>query len=151
MECAVAINIHAKPRAIWSLLTDAARMPQWNSTVLGIDGHIAPGERIALKSTLDPKRTFNLKVGTFDPPSKMVWQDGMAPMFKGVRTYTLTPRRDGSTDFTMTETLTGLMLPLIARSLPDFRPSFEQFALDLKQASERKEYQDSQDLTDCRI
>ena len=61
----------------------------------------------------------------------MIWSDGNA-MFKGVRTYTLMPKSDGTTDFTMSEVYTGLMLPMIASSLPDFRPTFEQYLSDLK-------------------
>jgi hypothetical protein len=66
----------------------------------------------------------------------MVWQDGMAPMFQGVRTYELAPMEGGQTRFTMTETFSGVMLPLIARSLPDFAPVFEHYARDLKRAAE---------------
>ena len=61
----------------------------------------------------------------------------MAPMFRGVRTFNLVPRADGSTDFTMKEVLSGLMLPLIRGSLPDFGPSFEAYAADLKREAER--------------
>jgi hypothetical protein len=37
---------------------------------------------------------------------------------------------------TMTETFTGLMLPLIAGSLPDFLPVFTRYPADLKRAAE---------------
>ena len=57
-------------------------------------------------------------------------------MFKGVRTYTF-ETKNGGTDFSMSEVYTGLMLPMIAGSLPDFRPVFEQYAQDLKQEAER--------------
>jgi hypothetical protein len=66
----------------------------------------------------------------------MVWSDGMAPMFKGVRTFTLTPSGDGSTVFSMKEEFSGLMLPMIKNSLPDFAPVFEAYATDLKHAAE---------------
>jgi hypothetical protein len=33
----------------------------------------------------------------------MIWSDGAVPMFKGVRTFTLTPNADGSTEFSMKE------------------------------------------------
>ena len=36
----------------------------------------------------------------------------------------------------MTEVFTGLMLPMIAGSLPDFVPVFETYATDLKNAAE---------------
>jgi hypothetical protein len=66
----------------------------------------------------------------------MVWSDGNA-MIKGVRTYTMQPKPDGTTDFTMAEVYTGLMLPMIAASLPDFGPVFEQYLSDLKREAER--------------
>jgi hypothetical protein len=36
----------------------------------------------------------------------------------------------------MTEVFSGLMLPMIKRSLPDFGPSFTTYAADLKGAAE---------------
>jgi len=68
----------------------------------------------------------------------MVWQDGFAPMFSGVRTFSLTPKSDGTTDFSMVEVFKGIMLPMIKGSLPDFKPNFEQYALDLKTAAEKQ-------------
>ena len=67
----------------------------------------------------------------------MVWRDGAAPMFQGVRTYVLKPKSDGSTDFLMQEMFSGLMLPMIVKSLPDFGPTFETYAQDLKREAER--------------
>lgn len=136
MQVAVAINIKAKPDKIWALLTDAQNFPRWNSTIQSIEGTIALGETIKLRATIAPKRTFSLKVTQLEPNSVMVWQDGSLPVFKGVRRFTLTPRNDGSTDFFMAEEFSGVMLPLIAGSLPDFRESFEHYAADLKRASE---------------
>jgi uncharacterized protein YndB with AHSA1/START domain len=138
MECRVAARIDARPETIWSLLTDAAGFPAWNSTVSSIEGDIALGRRIRVRVPLAPKRTFKLRVSELEPPRRMVWRDGAAPMFKGVRTFTLSPRGDGGTDFTMVEVFSGLMLPLIAGSLPDFGPSFEQYAADLKRAAEAR-------------
>lgn len=136
MACAISINISASPETIWELLSDTSKISDWNSTIISLSGEIALNQTINLKSTAAPERTFNLKVTTLNAPHKMVWEDGVAPMFKGVRTYTLTANDDGTTDFAMRENFSGVMLPMIKSSLPDFRPSFEQFASDLKQASE---------------
>ena len=65
----------------------------------------------------------------------MTWSDGFAPMFKGVRTFELTAT-DGGVEFRMAEVFSGLMLPMIKGSLPDFVPIFEQYAADLKTAAE---------------
>jgi hypothetical protein len=138
MECSVAIRIEAKPGAIWALLTDAADFPRWNSTVTSLEGKIAAGERPAVRVKIDPKRVFKPRVTELRAPTRMVWSDGAAPMFKGVRTFTLDPRADGSTDFSMVEVLSGMMLPMIKGSLPDFGPPFEQYAADLKREAEAK-------------
>jgi len=135
--CSVTTNIRAKPEVIWRLLTDAANMSNWNSTIISVEGTIKLGEKISLKSISDPKRTFNLKISEFNPPTKLVWGDGAAPMFKGVRTYTLTPKADGTTDFNMTEVISGILLLMIGGSLPDFKPTFEQYAADLKREAEK--------------
>jgi hypothetical protein len=37
----------------------------------------------------------------------------------------------------MEERFSGLMLPLVKRSLPDFEPIFERYADDLKKEAER--------------
>jgi hypothetical protein len=142
MEYAVAVRIQAQPNRIWALLTTADDFPRWNSTVKSIEGQIALGETIKLRATIAPERIFNLKVRELIPEQRMVWTDGRAPIFKGVRTYTLTPQADGSTDFSMVEVFSGIMLPMIAGSLPDFGPVFEQYASDLKRAAEQASQSD---------
>ena len=59
-ETTVSINIQANQAIVWSLLTNASDFPRWNSTIVSIDGNIALGEKIQLKSTLDTTRTFKL-------------------------------------------------------------------------------------------
>lgn len=137
MDCSVGVNIKASPEKVWSILADGENYTKWNSTVTSFDGKLALGEKIHLKVKLDPKSTFSPKVTAFVPNRKLVFSDGMAPMFKGVRTYTLDGKPDGSTDVSVVEVFSGIMLPVIARSLPDFKPAFEQFAADLKKEAEK--------------
>ena len=135
-DCSVRCDIHAKPAEIWALLTDARRFTSWNSTVRSLEGDIALGNKLALKVKLDPKRTFTPRVTKLEFAKEMEWSDGFAPMFRGKRTFTLTPKEDGVTEFAMQEVLSGLMLPMIKKSLPDFGPAFEAFARDLRRAAE---------------
>jgi len=138
MECAVTINIKASPDRIWGLLTTADEFPRWNSTVTSLKGPIALGTKLELRVPLAPKRVFKPKVTELDATThRMVWSDGAAPMFKGVRTYTLTKRDDNTTDFAMVEVFRGIMLPLIKGSLPDFGPAFATYADDLKREAEK--------------
>jgi hypothetical protein len=130
-------TIRATPERIWNLLTDAAGYNRWNNTVDKVTGKIAPGERVTVHPKINPGRAFPVKVTEFEAPRKMVWTGGMPfGLFKGARTFTLTPRQNGDVEFSMREEYTGLLAPLIGRSIPDLQPAFDEFASDLKQAAE---------------
>ena len=131
-ETSISIEINSNPSIIWALLTNASDYPRWNSTVISIEGDIIPGGKINLKSTLDPKRTFKLKVKVFQPENKLAWGDAM-----GNRVYTITKTSTGSALFSMTERIGGPLFPLFARMIPSFDKSFEQFAADLKKEAEK--------------
>ena len=130
-ETSVSTTIYADPTIVWALLTHASDFSRWNSTVRSITGEIKDGGRIELKSTLDEKRTFKLKVKEFVPEKRLVWGDGM-----GTRVYSLAERDENSTLFTMTETIGGPLFPLFASAIPSFDESFERFAADLKKEAE---------------
>jgi hypothetical protein len=138
MEYRASATIDADPDRIWAILTDAGAYTEWDNGVVRIDGTIAPGERIKLYSELDPKRAHAIRVVGFEPGRQMTWKGGMPlGLFKGVRTFDLTPEAGGgATRFTMEERFSGPLLPLIGRSLPDFGPSFEKFAGGLKRRAE---------------
>jgi hypothetical protein len=137
MTCAIRCTIDASPDRVWSLLTDAGGFPRWNSTVSRIGGAISLGEKLEIQVPAAPGRTFKPRVTAFEPRARMVWSDGAAPMFKGVRTFTVASSSGGATAFSMEEVFSGVMLPLIAGSLPDFGPIFETYAADLKREAER--------------
>lgn len=130
-ETSVRIDIKADAAIVWALLTKASDYPRWNSTVTSIEGKIALGEKIKLKSILDAKRTFKLKVKEFESEKRLVWGDG-----QGSRVYTITKNGNGTLTFSMTEKIGGLMFPMYAKMIPSFDQSFEQFASDLKNESE---------------
>jgi hypothetical protein len=66
----------------------------------------------------------------------LVWTQGNRIMFLGVRTYRLTPSSNDTTTFEKTEVFSGVMLPMVAGRLPDFKPIFERYAADLKREAE---------------
>ena len=122
-------TIDATPDEIWSVLTDGASYTSWDSAVTRLEGTIAPAEKLKVYSEANPTRGFPVKVTAFEPSSRMEWTGGMPlGLFKGVRTFTLTPAPNGSTTFRVREEYTGPMLSLIWRSMPDLQPSFDKFA-----------------------
>lgn len=131
--------IRAPAERIWSILTNAGAYPTWNSTVERVVGTIAPGEKVTVHTKASPGRGFPLTVTEFAPNQRMVWTGGMPlGLFKGARTYVLTARVAGEVEFSMREEFSGLLAPLITRSIPDLQPDFDRFADDLKAQAERK-------------
>ena len=129
--------IVASPEAVWAVLSDGASWPAWDSGVDAVEGRIAPGESIKIRTQAAPGRSFPVKVTTFDPPVELRFSGGMPlGMFRGERTYLLSPDANGSTAFQMREEYTGPLVGLIWRSMPDLGPSFEKFAQGLKQRVE---------------
>jgi uncharacterized protein YndB with AHSA1/START domain len=132
-ETTVSLAIRAAPSAVWALLADGAGWPRWNSTVTALTGDLRLGGAIELKSTLDPNRTFKLRVKELVPEQRLVWGDA-----QGRRTFTLDPAPEG-VRFTLTEKIGGPLFPLFGRYLPPFDESFEQFAADLKREAEARQ------------
>jgi len=129
--------IDASPEQIWALLEDASGYARWNQAVVSLGGRIAEGETIKLVSSVNPKRTFSLKVSDVEPQRTMVWSDGMPlGLFRGVRTIALRPLSDSRTEFAMQELYSGPLAPLITKAIPDLNESFAQFADGLKAAAE---------------
>ncbi|HMR97903.1 MAG TPA: SRPBCC domain-containing protein [Anaerolineales bacterium] len=129
-KTSVQTSIAADPVIVWALLTHAAEYPRWNSTVISIQGEIKAGATIELKSTLDAKRTFKLKVKEFVPEKRLVWGDA-----QGSRVYSLEKSGSG-TQFSMSERIGGPLFPLFAGMIPSFDESFDRFTADLKKEAE---------------
>lgn len=131
-------TINASPDVIWRIITDAPGYPTWDPGVDRIEGTIAPGSKVTAYTKRDPNRAFPAKVSEFVPGRKMVWSGGMPlGLFKGVRTFTLTPQSNNTIEFTLREDYSGPLLPLFARSIPDMTKTFEDFAAGLKAYSEK--------------
>jgi hypothetical protein len=129
-------TIDAAPDAVWSVLTDAAAYPTWDSGVERVEGTIAKDARIKVFSHVSPGRAFPVRVSELETGRRMTWTGGMPlGLFKGVRTFSLSPAGDG-TEFVMREEFSGPLLPLIWRTMPDLQPSFDQFTNGLKQRAE---------------
>jgi uncharacterized protein YndB with AHSA1/START domain len=128
--------IDADPERVWSVLTNAAAWPDWDSGVAKVDGRLAIGQKLSITVAANPGRAFPVTVVTLTRPERMVFRGGMPlGLFTGERTYTLQSEGQ-STRFTMREQYSGPLASLIVRSIPDLGPSFQQFADGLKKQAE---------------
>lgn len=136
LACQVAIEIDAPPEKVMGVLKRGG-YSTWNSTLTKFEGEVEQGRTVKLVSVLAPSRTFKLKVSELEADT-MVWEDGMPfGLFRGVRSFRASRTAKGTTVFAMSEIFSGVMLGLIAKSLPDQRATFEAFARDLKHEVER--------------
>ena len=136
LACEVSVDVRAPAERIWAILTDASAFPTWNSTVARIEGDIREGATLRVHAP-GTSMVFTPRVSGVVPNRRMTWTGGLSFLFKGVRTFELRPRGDGSTDFIMAERFSGLILPFVKRSLPDFRPIFARYAGDLRREAEK--------------
>jgi uncharacterized protein YndB with AHSA1/START domain len=129
-------TITAAPEEVWRVLVDGRTWPSWDSGVTAVEGAIAPGGTVRIRTEAAPGRAFPVRVTAFEAPSRLEFTGGMPlGLFRGVRTYTLTADGAG-TVFRMREEYTGPLLGLIWRSMPDLQPSFDRFADGLKRRVE---------------
>jgi hypothetical protein len=124
-------DIPAAPERVWAALTNASLLASGVTGITRLDGTIAAGAKLTLWTEATGTRPFSLRVAHFDAPREMRWEGGLPlGLFRGVRRFSLTPH-EGGTRFEMSETFSGLMSPLIVKSIPDLTPSFERFAAGL--------------------
>ena len=131
-------TINCTPAAIWSVLTNADGYAEWATGIHRLEGQIKDGGVLRLFTLSKTKQPMTLKVTKFVAPKTFTLSGGLPfGLFRGDRTFTLTPHSDKSTEFSMSEVFTGPLEPLLGRMIPDLTPSFEAFAAGLKEKCER--------------
>jgi uncharacterized protein YndB with AHSA1/START domain len=137
-EYVTVATINAPVARVWAILTDAAGYATWNPEIISIDGTFAAGARFAARVKLGngAVRSVSMTVTRLDPESRMEWTGGMPlGLFVGRRTFTVTPR-DRRTEFRMNLEMTGLLAPLIIRSVGDRQREIDSFSSALKAHAE---------------
>lgn len=136
-EYSATATINASPETIWDILTDAEGYPAWDTGIIRLEGDIVLGKKITAYTKLNPDRAFPIKVMNFIAPKHMMWGSKMPlGLFKAERTFKLNKQSDEVTELVVREQFSGLLLPLIGRTIPNLTPVFEQFVADLKRHAE---------------
>ena len=136
-----AIEIAASPEDIWAVLADLDNYPRWNPFIPRIAGTLAPGERLEVR--LAPPggggMTFRPTVLVATPGRELRWLGRLLVrgLFDGEHRFTLEPIGAGRVRFVQEERFTGLLVPLLARSLDGpTRAGFEAMNRALKDRAE---------------
>ena len=137
-EYVTTVPIAAPPEAVWTVLADPVGYADWNPEIVRIDGRFALGERVTARVHIGGgvMRSVRMRVIGFQPPVRMEWTGGLPlGLFVGRRVFSVTPRDDGA-EFRMTLRMTGILSPLIIRSVGNRQAEIDSFAAALKKRVE---------------
>ncbi len=115
-------------------LTAGETYQDWNPEIIRVEGRIALGERISARVRLGDGavRAVSLRVTALEPPRRMEWTGGLPlGLFVGRRTFALTPCAAG-VELRLHLHMSGLLAPLILRSVVDRQPELDSFTVALK-------------------
>lgn len=135
------IGIAAPPERVWALLTDFAGYAAWNPWIVGIEGALAPGTTLRLKSIHVPGQTptdgLVLLVSADFP--EMRWEGGHPDreVLKGDHLFRCEPAAGGCR-FIHREAFTGISAERLVQDYgARIEANFHRFNQALKQAAER--------------
>ena len=129
-------QIDAPPMAVWAVLTDLGRYPEWNPLFREASGEVAVGERITLRA-VQPSNgrlmTVKAKIVAADPGAELRWVANLTGIMSGEHSFVLTPL-NGGTRLAQTEIYGGLLAATV--SVPRTETIFQAMNDALKQRVE---------------
>jgi hypothetical protein len=136
------IEIQSSAERVWQLLTDFASFPQWNPFMRRASGEVKAGAR--LEVYIQPSgasgMTFKPTVLKAEPNRELRWLGRLwiPGLFDGEHILTIEPLGANRVRFVQREIFTGILVPLLARSLDtDTRRGFEEMNRALKARAEQ--------------
>jgi hypothetical protein len=114
------VLIEAAPETVWAVLTDFAHYGDWNPFLVDVAGVPEQGERLSVTLAPPGGRRITLKPVLTEVANAQVlewWGHlGVRGIFDGKHRFELHPE-NGATRVVQSETFTGALVPLMARSL----------------------------------
>jgi hypothetical protein len=137
-EMSATIEIAAPPQAVWAVLVDLSRYPDWNPLFREATGEIATGKRIRLRSVHPANgrmMTVNAKIVSADPGTELRWASSLPGIISGEHSFRLTAA-DGGTRLVQSETFRGLLVPFSGKVLARAQASFGSLNEAIKKRAE---------------
>jgi hypothetical protein len=140
------VDIDATPERVWQVLVDLPAYPEWNPFVTAAEGTVAVGGSLMLR--LPPAHAL-LRVRVRPTvlevtPARRVrfrlrmLRIGLRGLLDADQTLTLSLRDDGGVRLWEEATFSGVLVPLLTRSLNrDRAPAFQAMNVALKERVER--------------
>jgi hypothetical protein len=136
------IDIDATPERVWQVLSDFGSYPQWNPFIIRAEGQAQPSSRLLMRMQPVGARGVTLRpmVVEATPGHRLRWlgKYGVRGIFDAEHCFTITVRDQGGVRLVQDENFTGVLVPLIARSLDRHtQPAFEAMNAALKHRAEQ--------------
>jgi hypothetical protein len=110
------VRINAGPQAVWAVLADFGRYPEWNPFLRWLEGDVREGGRIRVRvvPTGGKGMTFAPTVLSFVERREIAWLGSLGPrgLFDGEHRLALTDNGDGTTTFSQSEHFSGILVRL---------------------------------------
>lgn len=135
------IVIDASPATVWTVLTALDRYPDWNPFIQQARGSATEGSRLEVRIAPPNGKamTFTPTVTQADTNRVFSWLGRflIPGLFDGEHVFELHPINDQQTRFVQRETFSGLLVPLLWKSLDtNTRQGFEAMNQALKTRAE---------------
>jgi hypothetical protein len=109
-------QIDAPPLAVWAVLADFSRYPEWNPLFREASGEVAVGARITLRAVQPANgrlMTVKAKVTAADPGTELRWTSSLPGIMSGEHSFELTAA-DAGTRLIQTEVYGGLLAAMVS-------------------------------------
>ena len=131
-------EIGVPPMAVWAILTDLARYPEWNPLFREASGEVIVGQRIRLRSVHPANgrmMTVRPKIVAAEPGVELRWASSVPGIISGEHGFVLSPA-EGSTRLVQSETFRGFLVPFSGKTLTRSEASFLALNEALKKRAE---------------
>ena len=140
-EIQTATEINATPERVWQLLTAFDQYPQWNPFIRSIKGDLKPDAKleVSIKPPESRPMTFRPRLLKVEANRELRWLGRvlLPGLFDGEHIFTIEPLAANQVRFRQCETFTGMLVPLLWRSLDkNTRRGFQEMNAALKRLAE---------------
>lgn len=128
MELRTEVEIDAAPEAVWRVLVDLPRYPEWNPFITSIKGELSKGKRLDV--TLSPadgsERTSKATITRFEEGREIGWRDKLwfAGLFDGEHFVQVLPADGGKTRVVTAADYSGLLVQYMGNTLTQHARGF---------------------------
>ncbi len=131
-------HIEASPDVVWSLLLDLRRWPDFDSSIVGVDGIPSAGGTITIHTRFGEE--LPLKVRDVAPGQRMALRGKRyLGLLKQDRQYEVETGDNGTCELTVQSVFSGPALPFVGANIRSLKSSFARFVDNIKAHAEQEE------------